>query len=171
MNFRSWRDHVILCSLKSLRNAFVGSTPRHVGGLSVANTLQRGNKVLVLMLSLWDKNQGAYRISWIIPRCYASPVLGPMHSGKWLNSFKLSHWEKQGSESSHSFCASHLTHTCSEHWFACQDWKWTTPVLSHRLPSESRKASLSSLKWTRMQTQLVLSLCQAWWVVFSVNSW
>lgn len=43
MDFKSWRDHVLLCSWQILRNAFVASSSLHAGVRFVANTFLKRN--------------------------------------------------------------------------------------------------------------------------------
>lgn len=168
MDFKSSRDHVLLCPLKSLRNAFIGSAPQHAGGMFVANTLQRKNGILVFMLSLWDKNQGTYRISLIILRCYPSPVLGSIHSGKCLN--HLSETTEKAKE----------TNPATLFVCVCQPFDPQMLWACVRLPGLEmnhsctsaltspweQESNLSSLEWTRMQSQLVLTLFQVWLITF-----
>lgn len=79
---------MLLSSLRSLRNAFVGSVSQHAGGMFGTNTLQKGNEALVLRFPFWNKHQGAYMISLINSRCYSkcysNRVLIPVQSGKSL---------------------------------------------------------------------------------------
>ena len=43
MDFKSWRDHVLLCSWQNLRNAFVTSSSLNAGVRFLANTFLKGN--------------------------------------------------------------------------------------------------------------------------------
>lgn len=86
MDFKSWRDHVLLCSWQILRNAFVASSSLHAGVRFVANTFLKGNVGPWSSCFLSGTTQafifktGTYRI--YVPRCYPSPVLSPRHCGK-----------------------------------------------------------------------------------------
>jgi hypothetical protein len=108
-----------------------------------------------LCLLFRTKTKGAYLISLMIPRCYPSPVLGPMHSGKCLQYLSLG--ESNASHPVALFCASQWTHRYSEHWSPCQDRKWTTSVLCTDFPKEQERIPLLF----RVEGQLILTPFQA----------